>query len=210
MNDLNELELIKDAVSCHSPSIIGQDELLKSSVCICLTEEENGLNVILEVRNSHLIPQPGDICLPGGMAEADESPEETAVRETCEELLVAPDQINLIGGTDVFMTGRIMITPYTALIRDYTGSFNTDEVQEILKIPVSFLLQTPPEEYYMEFKPDTDTDFPYDRIEGGREYKWGRRIEKVLFYKYGQYNIWGITAAILDNFVRTLKQNEKI
>ena len=57
-----------------------------SAVLVPLMEKENGINVVFTQRALHMIHQPGDICFPGGHHENDETAEETAIRETYEEL----------------------------------------------------------------------------------------------------------------------------
>ena len=57
--------------------IITEGELRRSAVAIALTENED---VILEVRSEKIDRQPGDICLPGGRLEGDETPEQAAAK----------------------------------------------------------------------------------------------------------------------------------
>lgn len=51
------------------------------------------------MRSEH-ISQPGEISFPGGRVEDDETFQEADIRETCEELNLVPDQIDIWGEID--------------------------------------------------------------------------------------------------------------
>ena len=72
----------------HKSTLIGIEELRKYAVCIPLMPGPDGYEVLFEVRSANVKSQPGDVCFPGGRMEPGETPDETAVRETMEELLV--------------------------------------------------------------------------------------------------------------------------
>ena len=48
-------------------------------------------------------------------------------------------------------------------------------------------------------------NFPYDIIPNKKDYKFATSNYRVLFYKYENYVIWGITAKILENFLEFLE-----
>ena len=56
--------------------------LKPASVLLPLFEENGEIKLLITQRALDLDRQPGDFCFPGGHAENNESPEETAVRET--------------------------------------------------------------------------------------------------------------------------------
>ena len=66
------------------------------SVLMPFVTTENGDTLLLEVR-SDSVKQPGEICFPGGRIETGETPAETAVRETCEELGLKAGDISIEG-----------------------------------------------------------------------------------------------------------------
>ena len=68
-----------------------------AAVLIPLLSTDAGLEVLLEQRALDLDIQPGEVCLPGGHVESGESPQQAAVRETCEELLVPAKSVHIIG-----------------------------------------------------------------------------------------------------------------
>ena len=70
------------------------------AVLIPFVTTEEGKALLLEVR-SQLVKQPGEICFPGGRVEAGETPAETAVRETCEELGLKPEDIEVFAEPEI-------------------------------------------------------------------------------------------------------------
>ena len=163
-------------------------------------------------RAEHLAHQPGDISFPGGRKEKNETPLETALRETQEELGILPEQITLLGKTDFMLTtSGALINPFVGYVSNITIeeiSFNKDEVAEIFTVPLSFFRQTQPEVHFLYLSPFTEDTFPYDRITGGKNYPFVRPKIPELFYQYKQYTIWGITAQIAHHAVCLFFQEE--
>ena len=185
-----------------SPLIIGEDDLKRSAVAIALTENKE---LIFEVRSEKVVHQPGDICLPGGGLEEGETPEQAAVRELMEELQIGRDQIEVIAPASILVTGMLEIHSYLCTVSGYTGSFQKDEVAEILRIPISFFLENNPVIHEVVWKPAMGEDFPFDKIHGGRNYGWREHKSKIRFYEYEGHVIWGITARIMEAFAHQIK-----
>ena len=196
------LQIIKN----HTPDIIGKTRMFYGAVIIPLIETNDGYDVLFEVRSSKIEAQPGDICLPGGAMEGEETAPETAIRETCEELLIKPEQIEIVGPSDIFREDRMTIRPFAALLKDYIGTFSTGEVEKVFRVPLNFFLNTEPEEYIIPYKPQFSDDFPFDRIVGGRDYKWRKVEQSALFYQYEEYTIWGFTARIMKGFADIIRR----
>ena len=186
----------------HKATVIGLPESRKAAVCIPLLETADGYDILFEVRSASVASQPGDICLPGGSVEEGETTQEAALREMCEELLVRPGQMEVLGLMDLFGggTGRFYVYPYAVILREYEGTFSTDEVAQVFSVPLDFFLNTEPEIYHTSMKVIPEEGFPFERIHGGREYGWRERREEILFYQYGGHTIWGMTAKIVHAF----------
>ena len=170
----------------------------KSAVVILLQEWSGELHIIFEVRSLNLKHQPGDICLPGGRLELNETPKEAAIRETKEELNLNSTDFEIIGEMDYF------VSPYNSIIYPYVGKLhmdifevNNDEVHEIIKIPLSYFLNTEPMLYELEVLPNLKENFPFHLIKGGRDYKFSSGKLDEYFYEYNGYIIWGFTALII-------------
>jgi len=121
------------------PGIIGEEKFRQYAVLIPLINISGVMHLIFEKRSNKLKRQPGEICFPGGKLEENETLQECAVRETEEELLVFQNQIEVIGPGDVYISPfNLMIHPYIGVIREYENTFSTDEVEEIIKVPIDF------------------------------------------------------------------------
>ena len=189
----------------HKPSLIGLEQCRQAAVLIPLVETTDGLQIVLEQRSSHLKHQPGDICLPGGAIELGETPRQAAVRETCEELLVQPEQIEVFGLMDVLHTNTLMLYPYAARLTAYSMTYSPAEVASVFCVPLSFFRTQKPEQYRISLPVHPPKDFPVSRIVGGEHYQWRERREDIVFYQYQNRTIWGITAKILQSFAQITK-----
>ncbi len=198
--------MANDILNQIDPPIIGEGNLKSSAVAIALTENDE---VILEVRSETIGHQPGDICLPGGGLEEGETPEQAAVRELMEELLINRDQIEVMAPSSIFVTGSLKIHSFLCRVSGYTGSFQREEVAEILKVPVSFFLETEPEIHEVIWKPQMGEDFPFEKIHGGRNYGWREHKSRIRFYEYEGHVIWGITARIMEAFAGQIRNSNK-
>ena len=188
----------------HKPRLIGEEDFFKAAVLIALIENGEDYDVLFEVRSSQIPDQPGDVCFPGGAVESGESYEAAAVRETCEELLIKPEQIKIIGASDIMHIRNTMIYPYVGMLTDYRDSFSEDEVAEVFRVPLKFFFETEPDKYVVDAMAQPEEGFPYELIQGGRDYKWRVMHTVELFYQYEGHVIWGLTTRMLDAFLKLL------
>ena len=188
-----------NVIRTHKPRLVGEETLFKSAVCIPLIEKGGGYELLFEVRSAELSAQPGDICFPGGRMEDGEDPEETAVRELCEELLVGPENIEIIGQADIFHTENIIVYPFAGILKGYEGTFN-EEVGSVFAVPLEYFLNTEPERFSLRYDLHLDDNFPYERINGGVNYNWRGRTTYQYFYEYDGHWIWGLTAKLVRSF----------
>ena len=176
------------------------------AVLVPFLEKESGPEVLFEVRASGLRRQPCEICFPGGKSLEGESPEETAVRETAEELLLPKEQIRVPEVLDSFdIDGHGVLTPVIGELADYEGTYSAEEVDHVFTVPLAFFLREKPEWYEIAMESHPGEEFPYDRIPKGRDFSWGTRYRRVAFYRYGDYEIWGITAGIMADVAAFLR-----
>lgn len=205
---LESIEGIEKIFNTRKASIIG--EYRKSAVMLLLLEDNGETFLIFEERAHSLRHQPGDICLPGGKIEELESPKETAIRETMEELNLKKEEICFIGEMNFFVSpyGSIMY-PFVAKTNKKDINPSNEEVDHILMIPLSYFLITEPLLYEMEIGPNLKDDFPYNLIKGGRNYKFSRGKLKQYFYEYEGHIIWGFTAMIVKSFIDIIKKEAR-
>ena len=178
------------------------------AVLALLTEIDGKLHLVLNKRAAG-VNQPGDICFPGGHQEKGESLKETALRETEEELGISREEIQLLGKSD------FMLTIYRGMIQPFVGYIapevyrkirpNTLEVAEIFTIPLRYFMETEPEKHDTVWQVVESEDFPYEKIEGGKNYPFSKGKTTQLFYEYDGRIIWGFTAQVIQNIVEILQ-----
>lgn len=194
------------------PELDRGDNLWDAAVLIPLVNTPQGVAVLFEVRAAKLGWQPGDVCFPGGRAEcSDGSFEITALRETCEELGLSKEQVEITGGLNYLVTHMgPVIHPYVGYIKDGAQiAFNSDEVDEVFTVPLAYLLNTEPRIAHMELANKAGEDFPFELLPR-QPHEWRKRKGyHVYIYEYGGHVIWGLTARILYGFLQSFAADIK-
>ncbi len=161
----------------------------ESSVLILLYPRADRLHFVLTRRTETVQSHKGQISLPGGAREGDETPVETALRETCEELGVPPGGTEVLGCLSTIFIPRsnYCIYPFVAY-RPAAPVFHADpiEVAEILEVPLALLLD--PSIRRVEYWSAPDFDSP----------------RRVPFFSVYEQVVWGATAMILSELVSAL------
>ena len=117
--------------------------LTKSAVLFSIMPYENRpYDLIIIHRTDRGSRHSGEMSFPGGKFDPllDNSLEETALRETEEEIGVPKSRIKIIGCLDDMVTlTKFIVTPFIGMIdKDQILVKEEREVQEILKIPIDF------------------------------------------------------------------------
>lgn len=194
----------------RTAEVIQTESCRRSAVCVPLLDGQYGPELLFEVRSPKIKTQPGDICFPGGRLEEGETPIQTAIRETCEELLIKPEQISPFCPLDIFCDGCLMINVYLAEINGYSGSFSASEVGEVFRVPLRYFEENEPQRHTIELVHLKSETFPYHLVNGGENYHFRRRFDDELFYickdtEGKERVIWGITARITKNLISLIK-----
>lgn len=199
---------IKIKFKNYKPYINGSKDMKKASVLIPIIKKDDSYFILFQVRSSTLKTQPNEICFPGGKIEYNEKPIYTCVRETCEELGITNDNIEIISELDLLITpSNMIIHPFLGILKSIDNlNINKDEVDHIFLVPITYLLKNKPITYTNEVSIIPNNDFPYEIIPNQTNYKFAKGNYDVLFYKYNDYIIWGITAKILENFLNILTE----
>ena len=163
------------------------EKLTPAAVLMPLIDHADGMTVLLTQRTAHLSSHAGQISFPGGRFEAsDGTPENTALRETEEEIGLTRAHIEVLGRLSVRETGTgYRVVPVVGVITPpFPVTPDPHEVAEVFEVPLSFVLN--PANHRFE-----------TRIMSGVQ----RQFYSVL---YGDYYIWGLTARLLVNLSQRL------
>ena len=168
------------------------------AVLIPLVKTESGDALLLEVR-SEKVRQPGEVCFPGGRSECGETIIDTAVRETCEELGLEPDNIEVISELDPLIMGdgrEIYPAEARLNIDDIEEmTLSADEVSEVFLLPLDWLKENPPIHY--DLAETRDEDLPDKLLGYLSHYGSYREYGETDWLEYKGHGIWGLTARIL-------------
>ncbi|MEK9916499.1 MAG: CoA pyrophosphatase [Betaproteobacteria bacterium] len=158
-------------------------EPVLAAVLIPIVVGSKGPTILLTQRTEHLEKHAGQISFPGGkVADSDVDREDTALRETYEEVGLRLDRSIVLGSLPEYdiRTG-FRVTPIVGWI-DGPVSFQIDvrEVASTIQVPLEFVLNL--DNYQLDCKDD-----------GGNP---------RYFYRlpYLGHNIWGATAGMLRIF----------
>lgn len=165
------------------------------------------LSVLFEVR-SRTVPQPGEVCFPGGGVEAGESPEAAALRETWEELGIPAENVSLLGAlsTQNHLSGK-QIYPLVGEVAPeslHSLRLSTQEVAQVFTVPVDWLRTHPPKRLTYDMVPDLET-VPEVLYPAVSKY---RNRRTAIVWEYEGHVIWGLTARILEELLEKLEVRE--
>ena len=128
----------------------------------------------------------GQISFPGGKQEAEESLKETALRETFEEIGVAPDKIQVLGEiTQIYIPpSNFLVSPFVGFV-DFEPVFTPEvkEVEEIIEVKISDLTD--------------DSNIKQKKIKVGKYTETPVLID-VPYFDLNHNTVWGATATILS------------
>ena len=163
-----------------------EEGLRDSSVLAMLVEKDGADRLIFNRRRDDLPYHPGQVCFPGGTKDPGEDAVDCALRETCEEMGIPREEIDVLGR----MADRVSIAGFKVacfagrLKAPLDYELNDAEVAEAFEVPVAMLLS--PE-------------------------RWGyrqsnhklARFRSVPYFNHEDGNVvWGLTGIILRDFVQ--------
>jgi len=175
-------------------SIYGDDDagrlaaaVTPASVLVPIVTHGAGLTILFTQRTAHLRAHSGQVSFPGGRAEPDDaSPEFTALRETREEIGLAPERVEVLARMPEYLTRTgYRVTPVVGLVVPPLELVpDPREVEEVFEVPLAFLLD------------------PANHRRETRELA-GRSVGFWVM-QYDRHRIWGATAGMLVNLYRML------
>ncbi|WP_049755876.1 NUDIX hydrolase [Desulforamulus reducens] len=215
-------ELLKSSLS-ERPSIQGVEDYFNSVVLVLLILINEEYHLVFQKRCS-AIRQGGEVSFPGGKYEPDKdlTLENTAIRETWEEMGIPANKITIIGRLDT------LVAPMGTIIDAFVGiadinvddiQLNPDEVERVFTVPLDYFLQNEPERYFAVVKVHPSyideknrqevISFPAEALGLPERYRqpWGNLKYGILVYNTKEEKIWGVTARIIENLIKKLKKS---
>ena len=179
-------DALKAALATYSPQLIDHDPGVPGAgVLLLLHAHPDGPNIVFQKRTESVRDHKGQISFPGGGTDLEDANAlATALRETHEEIGVAPADIEVLGQLDDMVTvSNFRVTPFVGWLSryPYEWRFSDNEVAYLLEVPLAHLLEP-------------STLVPDRRLINGREYVFSS-------YQWGDDLIWGATARMLTNFL---------
>ena len=172
----------------HAISLAEGTRVTEAAVLVPLVNRPGRVHLLLTQRTPHLDDHAGQISFPGGRVEtADANREETALRETEEEIGLGRDTVALLGRLPVYeIPSGFRITPVVGWIEPpFTLKPDPFEVAAAFEAPLEHFLDAA----------------NYQR----REFRFRGRHRHYLAIPYEGRYIWGATAGMLYNLCRMLR-----
>lgn len=172
----------------HVIALQGGARITEAAVLVPLVSRPGGLRVLFTQRTPHLDDHAGQISFPGGRVEPhDANREETALRETEEEVGLARRAVCLLGRLpDYDIPSGFRITPVVGWIEPpFAVTPDPFEVAEVFEAPLRHFLDAA----------------NYQR----REYRFRGRHRHYLAVPYRGRYIWGATAGMLYSLAGMLR-----
>ena len=163
-------------------------KVTQAAVLVPLLSREEGLSVLLTQRTNHLRDHAGQISFPGGrMDPGDSGPNDTALRESEEEIGLDRNRVEIIGHMPQYLTvSGYSVTPVVGLVQAQAEYVLDEfEVADVFEVPLKFLMDPANHQVRM----------------------WQSEQGSRRFYAMPYENrfIWGATAGMLRNLYHLLK-----
>jgi 8-oxo-dGTP pyrophosphatase MutT (NUDIX family) len=158
-----------------------------AAVLVPLVNRPEGLQVLLTERAANLPDHPGQISFPGGRVEPEDADDAAAaLRETHEEIGLAPERVHVLGRLATYDTvSGFRVAPVVGWV-DTPFALAPDpvEVAAVFEVPLAFLL---------------------DQANHQRHARQiGELRREYWAMPYGERYIWGATAAMIRILAHTL------
>jgi 8-oxo-dGTP pyrophosphatase MutT (NUDIX family) len=160
----------------------------EASVIVALYRRDNTWHLPLVVRPTHMKHHSGQVALPGGAREPDETLAHTALRELDEELGIPATSIQLLGPLSPFYVpaSGFQVHPWVGWIAEEPAFRpNPSEVQELLEIPAGPILNL--------------------STLGSETREINDIVSEVPYFALGAHKAWGATCIVLGELAMVCK-----
>ena len=181
---------LEQALSRRHKKSITTSGLVRSAVLLPIFYKYGQYYLLFTKRTETVKYHKGQISFPGGaFQEEDGTLLNTSLRESAEEIGLAPGDVKVIGALDdvVTSTSGYVISPFVAFIPyPYQFRVNRGEIEELIEAPFPILMD--------KGCVRQETEIQGDEVINGYSYHCPGRV------------IWGATARILHQFLGILAQ----
>ena len=160
------------------------NEMKKAAVLVCFFKRKDEYYLPLIRRPMHEKNHPGQIALPGGAMEENETLENTALREAFEEVGIIPYNVEILGKMTPLPVpvSKYVITPFIGITNNEPKwNINRQEVDELIILKYTDLI-------------DSNNGYYEDWNLNGN-------MLRVPIFKIMNKDIWGATAAVLSELI---------
>ncbi len=176
-----------EAEDLHVATLGAGTRVTEAAVLVPLVARAGAVQVLLTQRTAHLSDHAGQISFPGGRVEPeDASREDTALRETEEEIGLARNRVRLLGRLPHYdIPSGFRITPVVGWIEaPFELTLDAFEVAAVFEAPLTHFLDAS----------------RYQR----RDYRFRGRHRHYMAIPFEGRYIWGATAGMLYSFSRLI------
>lgn len=160
-----------------------------AAVLMPIVERGSSASMLLTQRSANLNHHAGQVSFPGGRAErSDADAVATALRESHEEIGLAPDRVRVLGALPQYVTVTgFAVTPVAAWVEgNPILAPAAREVAEIFEVPLDYLLDPANYRVHSAIMPDG-------------------AVRRYYSISWDRHFIWGATAAMLRNLYLALR-----
>jgi len=181
---------LKAFLSQRTKQTIIDETRVPSAVLLPLYKDDGKYHIVFIKRTFWVPTHQGQVAFPGGARHAsDKSLQDTALRESEEEIGLRREDVNMLGELDdqITTTSNFILTPFVGVIPwPYEFTLSKREVDSLFKVPLHALLDK------TRLKPEMET-------------LNGQAVPSFAYYYKGK-RIWGATARILNKFLEIISQ----
>jgi 8-oxo-dGTP pyrophosphatase MutT (NUDIX family) len=166
-----------------------------AAVLIPMLRLADSWHLLYTRRHSDLPEHSGQVSFPGGRSDPeDANPEQTALRESREEIGLSPDRVRLLGRMHDFLTvTNYVVTPVVGVIPwPYPLKLADYEVSRAFTIPLAWLADPANQEIYQRLLPG-----PYNPV------------PVIYFHEYDGEVLWGASARFTVRLIEILSKKSQ-
>lgn len=176
----------------HDRPLVSSSGWKRAAVLVPLVATADGWHLLFIKRSDTVQDHKGQVAFPGGAVEpGDKDLETTALRETQEEIGLAPEGVEVLGRLPDFLTiTNFWITPVVGKIQwPFVMKLSAEEVSRVFTMPLCWLAD------------------PANREERLWRFPDGRSDRVIFFAPYEGEQLWGATARMTVTLLNILGQN---